>query len=133
MMQHIPDIESIFNPRHLDEDCGYIAVLLHEYESIISECMDSGNYSNAVTLLLAIQDSLTRHFVEDEHYTYFDDMYSPEYVCQGIIEKMDCKAEEGLFPVEEIIRLRNGLEKVKETEAYREYGALMFALRCFKH
>ena len=114
-MQHIPDIESIFNPRHLDEDCGYIAVLLHEYESIISEC------------------SLTRHFVEDEHYTYFDDMYSPEYVCQGIIEKMDRKAEEGLFPVEEMIRLRNGLEKVKETEAYRDYGALMFALRCFKH
>ena len=132
-MQHIQEIESIFNPRYLDEDCGYIAVLLREYEIIISKSMDSGNYKDAVTLLLAILDSLTRHFVEDEHYTYFDDMYSPEYVCQSIIEKMDRKAEEGLFPVEEIIRLREGLEKVKETEAYREYGALMFALRCFKH
>ena len=132
-MQHIQEIESIFNLRYLDEDCGYIAVLLREYEIIISECMDRGNYSNAVTLLLAILDSLTRHFVADEHYTYFDDMYSPEYVCQSIIEKMDRKAEEGLFPVEEIIRLREGLEKVKETEAYREYGVLMFALRCFKH
>lgn len=132
-MQHIKEIESIFNPRHLDGDCDYIAHLLGEYESIISECMDSGNYSNAVTLLLVILDSLTRHFVEDEHYTYFDDMYSPEYVCQSIIEKMDRKAEEGLFPVEEIIRLREGLEKVKETETYREYGVLMFALRCFKH
>ena len=61
------------NPRHLDRDCDYIAHLLGEYETIISECMDSGNYSNAVTLLLSIRDSLTRHFVEDEHYTYFDD------------------------------------------------------------
>ena len=67
MMQQIQEIESIFNPRHLDGDCDYIAHLLGEYESIISECMDSGNYSNAVTLLLAIPDSLTRHFVEDEH------------------------------------------------------------------
>lgn len=133
MLNIITEIESIFNPRHLDEDCDYIAHLLGEYESIIYECMDSGNYSNAVTLLLAILDSLTRHFVEDEHFTFFDDMYSPEYVCQAIIEKMDRRAEEGLFPVEEMIRLREGLEKVKETEAYREYGALMFALRCFKH
>ena len=72
-MQHIQEIESIFNPRYLDEDCGYIAVLLREYEIIISKSMDSGNYKDAVTLLLAILDSLTRHFVEDEHYTYFDD------------------------------------------------------------
>lgn len=74
------EIESIFNPRNLDGDCDYIAHLLREYETIISECMDCGNYNKAVTLLLAILDSLTRHFVEDEHYTYFDDMYSPEYV-----------------------------------------------------
>lgn len=132
-MQHIQEIESIFNPRYLDEDCGYIAVLLREYEIIISKSMDSGNYKDAVTLLLAILDSLTRHFVEDEHYTYFDDMYSPEYVCQSIIEKMNRKAEAGLFPVEEIVRLKEGLEKVKQTEAYRDYGALMFALRCFKY
>ena len=132
-MQHIQEIESIFNPRYLDEDCGYIAVLLREYEIIISKSMDSGNYKDAVTLLLAILDSLTRHFVEDEHYTYFDDMYSPEYVCQTIIEKMNRKAEAGLFPVEEIVRLREGLEKVKETEAYSDYGVLMFALRCFKY
>ncbi|MCF2583131.1 hypothetical protein [Bacteroides caecigallinarum] len=132
-MQHIQEIESIFNPRYLDEDCGYIAVLLREYEIIISKSMDSGNYKDAVTLLLAILDSLTRHFVEDEHYTYFDDMYSPEYVCQTIIEKMNRKAEAGLFPVEEIVRLKEGLEKVKQTEAYRDYGALMFALRCFKY
>ena len=132
-MQHIQEIESIFNPLYLDEDCGYIAVLLREYEIIISKSMDSGNYKDAVTLLLAILDSLTRHFVEDEHYTYFDDMYSPEYVCQTIIEKMNRKAEAGLFPVEEIVRLREGLEKVKETEAYSDYGVLMFALRCFKH
>ena len=52
---------------------------------------------------------------------------------QDIIENMNRKAEEGLFPVEEIIRLREGLEHVKETEAYRNYGLLMFALRCFNH
>lgn len=56
---------------------------------------------------------------------------STVYVCQSIIEKMNRKAEAGLFPVEEIIRLREGVEKVKEKGAYRNYGMLMFALRCF--
>ena len=127
------EIESIFNPRHLDGDCDYIAHLLGEYETVISESMDCGNYNKAVTLLLAILDSLTRHFVEDEHYTYFDDMYSPEYVCQSIIEKMNRKAEAGQFPAEEMVRLREGLKRVKETEAYRNYGVLMYAIRSFEH
>lgn len=61
-MQQIPEIESIFNPRHHDGGCDYIAHLLTEYESIISECMDNGNYKDVVTLPLAILNSLTRLF-----------------------------------------------------------------------
>lgn len=29
---------------------------------------------------------MVNHFVEDEHYFYFDDMYSPEYSLQWIYE-----------------------------------------------
>lgn len=37
------------------------------------------NYAEAVNLFLQILDSMASHYVVDEHYTYFDDMYSPEY------------------------------------------------------
>ena len=50
-----------------------------------------------------------------------------------LIEKMNSKAEAVLFPVEEIVRLREGLKKVKETEAYSNYGVLMYAIRSFEH
>ena len=39
---------------------------------------------------------MCEHFVEDEHYCYFDDMYSPEYTMQWIyeaIQKHDIDAE----------------------------------------
>ena len=87
-MSYAADIESIFNPCNLDEDCSYIAHLLSPYEKLIVARMDAGDYTCAVTVFLEILETLTRHFVADEHYTYFDDMYSPEYVCDGIMQAM---------------------------------------------
>ena len=98
-MSYAADIESIFNPCNLDEDCSYIAHLLSPYEKLIVARMDAGDYTCAVTMFLEILETLTRHFVSDEHYTYFDDMYSPEYVCDGIMQAMNRRIEQGLFPI----------------------------------
>ena len=116
-MSYAADIESIFNPRNLDEDCSYIAHLLSPYEKLIVARMDAGDYTCAV-----------RHFVADEHYTYFDDMYSPEYVCDGIMQAMNRRIEQGLFPIAEQARLKAGLEQVKQSEACQDYGVLLMML-----
>lgn len=71
-MSYAADIESIFNRRNLDEDCSYIAHLLSLYEQLIVACMDAGDYTCAVTVFLEILETLTRHFVVDEHYTCFE-------------------------------------------------------------
>lgn len=45
---------------------------------------------------LQLLQSMVNHFVEDEHYCYFDDMYSLEYTMQWIyeaIQKHDIDAE----------------------------------------
>lgn len=60
--------------------------------------------------------------MEDEHYDYFDDMYSPDYVCQNMMEKVINAIESGIFPDAELQRLKDGLEKLKHTEAYEDYG-----------
>ena len=76
-------------------------------------------------------ESLTYHFVEDEHYNYFDDMYSPDYVCQNMMEKVINAIESGIFPDAELQRLKDGLEKLKHTEAYEDYGVL-YALNIWR-
>ena len=57
------------------------------------------------------------------HYDYFDDMYSPDYVCQDMMKAVIDAIRSGHFPTEEVQRLKEGMEKLKHTEAYEEYGA----------
>ena len=116
------EIEAIFSECNIDEDCDTIARLLVPYRKSIQEALGKGEHATAVTVFLAILESLTRHFVEDEHYNYFDDMYSPDYVCQDMIEAIIDSAIGGNFPDEEMRRLKEGLEKLKHTEAYEDYG-----------
>ena len=116
------EIETVFNKRNIDEDCDTIASLLSPYRKMVRESLSQGNYADAVTILLEVLESLTYHFVEDEHYNYFDDMYSPDYVCQDMMEAVIDAIKNGNFPDAELQRLKDGLEKLKHTEAYEDYG-----------
>lgn len=129
-IQQIPlkaEIEAVFSPINLDEDCRTMARLLAPYRKAVNDSLSQGKYADAVTVLLDVLESLTYHFVEDEHYDYFDDMYSPDYVCQDMMEAVIDSIQTGDFPHAEKMRLKEGLEKLMETEAYEDYG-LPFAL-----
>ena len=115
-------IEAIFSERNIDEDCDTIARLLSPYREVVRELLIQGNYAKAVTILLEVLESLTYHFVEDEHYNYFDDMYSPDYVCQDMMKTIIDAIKNGNFPATELQRLKDELEKLKHTEAYEDYG-----------
>ena len=116
------EIETVFNKRNIDEDCDTIANLLSPYQKAVRESLSQGNYAEAVTVLIEVLESLTYHFVEDEHYNYFDDMYSPDYVCQDMMEAIVSSIKSGNFPAAELQRLKDELGKLKDTEAYEDYG-----------
>ena len=116
------EIETVFNKRNIDEDCDTIANLLSLYQKAVRESLSQGNYDEVVTVLIEVLESLTYHFVEDEHYNYFDDMYSPDYVCQDMMEAIISSIKSRNFPAKELRRLKDGLEKLKHTEAYEDYG-----------
>lgn len=116
------EIETVFNKRNIDEDCDTIASLLSPYRKMVRESLSQGNYADAVTILLEVLESLTYHFVEDEHYNYFDDVYSPDYVCQDMMEAIVSSIKSGNFPAAELQRLKDELGKLKDTEAYEDYG-----------
>lgn len=81
-----PQYEEIFSPQNIDEDCDRIAGGINVVGETIKEIMKVGMYKQAVTMYLQLLKSMTKHFIEDEHWCYFDDMYSPEYSLQWIYE-----------------------------------------------
>ena len=87
MIQLNPQYEAIFDSRNIDEDCNRIADEINDVARMqIKEILAVGMYKQAVTLYLQLLQSMVNHFVEDEHFCYFDDMYSPEYSLKWIYE-----------------------------------------------
>lgn len=143
MIQINPRYEVIFDMENIDQDCDRIAGLMSDEGEFIKEALDAGLYKQAVTMYLQLLKSMCEHFIEDEHWCYFDDMYSPEYTMQWIYEairKAAIKREEGqvttcAFPsasrlneikhvIDEGSRelLEEGHKEILQSECYKEYG-----------
>jgi len=118
MIQLNPRYEVIFDPKNIDQDCDKIAGLMSVEVDFIKEALDAGLYKQGVTMYLQLLKSMCDHFVEDEHYCYFDDMYSPEYTMQWIykeIQKHDIDAESQVL-------LEVGHKEILKSECYKNYG-----------
>ena len=127
MIQLNPEYEKIFSPENIDKDCDKIA---HQIDVVglqikeilkIARDIDDGRvelYKMAVTMYLQLLKSMTKHFVEDEHWCYFDDWYSPDYSMKLIydaIMKYD-------IDVETAEMLKAGHKEILKTECYDNYG-----------
>lgn len=91
MRRFIPDTileEEVFMPKNLDWECDRIGQLLYEYgEKFIESALKEGMYSLAVKWYLQMLDSLTVHYIQDEHWTYYDDIYFPDQAASHILEQ----------------------------------------------
>ena len=113
-----PQYEAIFNPRNIDEDCDKIAQEISTVGRQIAEVLKVGLYKQAVTMYLQLLKSMVNHFVEDEHYCYFDDMYSPEYALEWIYKEINkYKIDE-----ESQVLLDVCHSEIMDSECYQEYG-----------
>ena len=118
MIEINPRYEAIFNPDNSDQDCDRIAGMMSDEGEFIKEALGAGLYKQAVTMYLQLLKSMCKYFVEDEHYCYFDDMYSPEYSLRWIYEdimKYDIDQESRRL-------LEDGHKEMLQSECYQEYG-----------
>lgn len=118
MIQLNPRYEEIFNSDNIDQDCDRIASLMSVEAKFIKETLDAGQYKQAVTMYLQLLKSMTKHFVEDEHWCYFDDWYSPDYSMELIydaIMKYDIDAESWAL-------MEEGHNEIQQSECYEDYG-----------
>ncbi len=84
----------------------------------IKEILAVGMYKQAVMQYLQLLQSMVNHFVEDEHYCYFDDMYSPEYTMQWIYEEI----QKHDIDTESQALLEEGHKEMQQSECYEDYG-----------
>ncbi len=118
MIEINPQYEAIFNHKNIDDDCDKIAQEISTVGAQIAEILKAGMYKQATTMYLQLLKSMANHFVEDEHYCYFDDMYSPEYALEWIYKeinkyKIDEKSQ---------VLLDMGHSEIMDSECYQEYG-----------
>ena len=114
--------DEIFTPRNLDPDCDTIGRLLYEYgEKFILSALEDGEYAIAVGNYLRMLDSLTRHFIAEEHWCWFDDCYSPDYTVSRIWDKFIPYIRSGALAGESLEELEAGLTEIEASEAYQEY------------
>ena len=118
-----PDYEArIFNRRNINWDCDQIWQLMLEENKRIEQLAEQGDYQEAALRFMQMTKSMCRHFVEDEHYNYFDDMYSPEYAIDDLINLFVGLDKAGKLPVETKEYLDKAWLEIKETECYQDYG-----------
>ena len=118
MIELNPKYEIIFDVRNIDDNCSKIADLMSAEAELIKEAMNAGMNNKAVMMYLQLLKSMTKHFVEDEHYCYFDDLYSPEYTLQSIFEDFQMHD----LGAEATKLLNDGHEEIIQSECYQEYG-----------
>lgn len=118
-----PDYETrIFNRRNISWDCDQIWHLMLEENKGIERLAEQGDYQEAALRFMQMTKSMCRHFVEDEHYNYFDDMYSPEYAIDDLIDLFAGLDKTGKLPEETKEYLEKAWQEIKETECYQDYG-----------
>lgn len=118
-----PDYETrIFNSRNIGWDCDQIWHLMLEENKRIERLAEQGDYQEAALRFMQMTKSMCRHFVEDEHYNYFDDMYSPEYAIDDLIDLFAGLDKAGKLPVETKVYLEKAWQEIKETACYQDYG-----------
>ena len=117
------EIEKVFNPCNIDMDCNTIDDLLTPYKRQVKTLLDKGETDEAITIFLEILESLSYHFVKDEHYTYFDDMYCPDYTCNDMMRYFIEKINGGTISDQAKQRLSAGIERIDKMEAYQDYGS----------
>ena len=114
--------QRIFNRRNVDWDCYSTWQLMLEENKNIETLLAVGEYQTAALMFLQLTKSMCRHFVMDRHWEYFDDMYSPEYAIEDLVETFEKLAKEGRLPEEVSRYIHEAWKEIEETECCTDYG-----------
>ena len=114
----------IFASSNVGWDCDLISYLMHDENERIKALANRGEYQEAALRFMQLAKSMCRHFISDEHYCYFDDLYSPEYAIDDLVDFFNELEEEGKLPEDTKEFLKKAWQEIMETECHQSYGML---------
>ena len=114
----------IFARSNVGWECDLISFLMHDENERIKALANRGEYQEAALRFMQLAKSMCRHFISDEHYCYFDDLYSPEYAIGYLVDFFNELANEGKLPDETKEYLKEAWQEIMESECRQSYGML---------
>jgi ribosomal protein S1 len=114
--------EKIFTENPVGPDGDIIDTYISMEADKICNLLSEGQQMEAATLAMQLIKSLCRHFIEDEHWCYFDDMYSPDYTIIDLLSHFKQVYEEGKLNEEVVEYLHAAWKEIDKEESRVEYG-----------
>lgn len=114
----------IFNRQNVTWDLTIIDMQVGAEAKRIKALAEIGNYMDAATHFLQLTKSMCKHFIEDEHYNYFDDLYAPEYTIHDIVDYFQRLISQGKLPEDVKNYLHRRWAEIQTYEACTDYGLL---------
>jgi len=115
------DLEAIFSAKNIDQDCNKIAELMQPIKRNIFELIDAGLYKQSIDLYIELMTVMGNHFISDEHWDYFDDLYAPDYECIDIFNRYFDSIKQGKLPKEVGRYLYDNMQKIAQMESVKDY------------
>lgn len=120
-----PNYESmIFNRQNVTWNLTIIDIQVGAEVKRIKTLAEIGNYMDAATHFLQLTKSMCKHFIEDEHYNYFDDLYAPEYTIHDLVDYFNSLISQGKLPEDVKNYLHKRWAEIQTYEACTDYGLL---------
>lgn len=120
-----PEYETeIFDYRNITWEFTVIDIRMNHEAKLIVALAEKGDYMTAATKFLQLTKSMCKHFIEDEHYNYFDDLYAPEYTIQSMVDYFNRFIAKGKLPEDVNDYIHKGWAEIKTYEACTDYGLL---------
>jgi hypothetical protein len=114
--------QNIFNGRWIGIDGDLLNFLLIPETERIEKLLDDGEQMIAANLAMQLVKSLCIHFVEDEHWCYFDDWYSPDSTIGYLLNRFNDAYDAGKLWPEVAEFLHTAWAEVLQFESKTGYG-----------
>lgn len=124
------EIEQLFAPDHIDWECTRIGHDIYDWVGKEMKLQFAiGDSHAAILLFLQTVKSMCRHFISDEHWCYFDDIYDPDDSCDLLLDIIKSAHTAGLIPQSDLDFLHEAWKEIEATEACKDYGIAYYDMK----
>ena len=123
--------KNIFTRDNVDWECSTISSELIPLGKDVEKLIERGQTHEALLLFLQIVKSMCRHFISDEHWNMFDDMYDSEYSCNRIVDTLSLAYRRHKFSQADLDYFHEAWKEIEKMEAVWNYGLGNFKFEFF--